>query len=111
MIEQTKNLLREIREMFKAFQVFNRWPERSMNICLWDLKRNLTDAMGRLCGFLGPEMCRTDEVVRKIVSSCYVGNCNSYSWSDRRETECRPTRIIGRCNNTEVKLLEKCVWE
>merc|ERR1719419_871707 len=39
---QTRNMMREIREMNRAFQIFERWPDRSVNICLWEFKRNMT---------------------------------------------------------------------
>lgn len=109
--EQTRNMLREIREMHWAFQNFERWPDRSVNICLWEFKRNVTAAVNRICNMLGPETCDTKEVVKNVIKNFYIGNCNSHAVGERRATECRPSGVIGECGGwiTNACSLEQCI--
>jgi len=117
LVAQTRNMMREIREMFKAVQVFSRWPERALNICIWDFKRDLEIAITKICDFLGHRMCDVELVVKSIVNACYLGYCNSISWSERSETECRPTKRLGTCTQRDddqhYRNLGVCVanWE
>jgi len=105
---ETDFMLADIKDMVKGFQVFQRWPDRAINICMSEWERNFGGTVIRLCDFIGHDRCAAKDVRDDMLRRCKEGNCNVHATDNKRKIECRPIKVIGNCNGNFD--LQHCVW-
>jgi len=106
--EETNFMLPDIKDMVKGFQVFQRWPDRAINICMSEWERNFGGTVIRLCDFIGHDRCAARDVRDYMLRTCKDGNCNVHASDKKRKIECRPIKEIGNCD--EDFDIQRCVW-
>jgi len=107
-VANTKFMLAEIRDMVKGYQVFQRWPDRAINICMTEWKSNFEGTVIRVCDFIGHDRCAAEDVKETILKWCKEGYCNIHVPYNEDKIECRPIKVIGNCESDDA--LQQCLW-
>lgn len=108
-VAETNFMFAGMKDMVHGFQVFQRWPERAINICMSEWGREFPGTVRRLCDFIGHDRCNANDVEESMLRTCKDGNCNVYAADNKHKIECRPIKVIGNCDGNDD--LQQCVWE
>jgi len=111
-VEETRFMWKDMHDMVKGFKIFQQYPDRAINLCLSEWKRNMVGTVAHLCDFIGHDSCVTKDVVDHIVKRCMAGHCNIAKYGEKAKIECRPTGVIGECDEIHsLQQMRQCLQQ